>query len=97
MGTGLVVLKTITEQNLAQNAQERGDYLQAEFKKLAQEFPCIGNVRGRGLMIGVEIVDERKQADRIGSLPADSQLAAAIQTACFNNKLLLEKAAVTVQ
>lgn len=91
MGTGLVVLKTITEQNLAQNAQERGDYLQAEFKKLAQEFPCIGNVRGRGLMIGVEIVDERKQADRIGSLPADSQLAAAIQTACFNNKLLLEK------
>ncbi len=60
-------------------------------KKLAQEFPCIGNVRGRGLMIGVEIVDERKPADRIGSHPADSQLAAAIQTACFNNKLLLEK------
>jgi diaminobutyrate-2-oxoglutarate transaminase len=27
----------------------------------------------------------------MGSLPADSQLAAAIQTACFNNKLLLEK------
>ena len=42
-------------------------------------------------MIGVEIVDERKPADRIGSHPADSQLAAAIQTACFNNKLLLEK------
>jgi diaminobutyrate-2-oxoglutarate transaminase len=90
MGTGLR-LKTIKEQNLAQNAQERGDFLQAEFKKLAQEFPCIGNVRGRGLMIGVEIVDERKPADHMGSLPADAQLAAAIQTACFNNKLLLEK------
>lgn len=48
-------------------------------------------------MIGVEIVDERKPADRIGSHPADSQLAAAIQTACFNNKLLLEKVVVTVQ
>ncbi len=59
--------------------------------KFATEFPCIGNVRGRGLVIGVEIVDERKPADRIGSHPADSQLAAAIQTACFNNKLLLEK------
>ena len=91
MGTGLMVLKTISEQNLAQNAQERGDFLQSEFKKLAQEFPCIGNVRGRGLMIGVEIVDERKPADHMGSLPADAQLAAAIQTACFNNKLLLEK------
>ena len=91
-----MVLKTISEQNLAQNAQERGDFLQAEFKKLAQEFPCIGNVRGRGLMIGVEIVDERKPADHMGSLPADAQLAAAIQTACFNNKLLLEKGNGTV-
>ena len=91
MGTGLATINTIKEQNLAQNAQERGDFLQAELKKLATEFPCIGNVRGRGLMIGVEIVDERKDADHMGSLPADGQLAAAIQTACFNNKLLLEK------
>ena len=42
-------------------------------------------------MIGIEIVDERQAADHMGSLPADSQLAAAIQNACFNNKLLLEK------
>lgn len=91
MGTGLATLKTIKEENLAQNAQERGDFLQAEIKKLTADFPCIGNVRGRGLMIGVEIVDERQAADHMGSLPADSRLAAAIQTACFNNKLLLEK------
>src|SRR5690606_14691002 len=91
MGSGLAVIKTIKEQNLAVNAQERGDFLQAALKKLAQELPCIGNVRGRGLMIGIEIVDERQPADHMGSLPADGQLAAAIQTACFNNKLLLEK------
>lgn len=91
MGTGLATLKTIKEENLAKNSQERGDFLQAEIKKMAAEFPCIGNVRGRGLMIGVEIVDERQAADHMGSLPADSRLAAAIQTACFNNKLLLEK------
>lgn len=42
-------------------------------------------------MTGIEIVDERQPVDRIGSHPADSALAAAIQTACFNNKLLLEK------
>ena len=91
MGTGIATLKTIKEENLAKNAQERGDFLQAEIKKLAAQFPCIGNVRGRGLMIGIEIVDERQAADHMGSLPADSQLAAAIQNACFNNKLLLEK------
>lgn len=91
MGTGIATLKTIKEQNLAKNAQERGDFLQAELKKMAPEFPCIGHVRGRGLMLGIEIVDERLPADHMGSLPADSQLAAAIQVACFNNKLLLEK------
>ena len=91
MGTGLATIRTIKEQNLAENAQQRGDFLQAELKKLAVEFPCIGNVRGRGLMIGVEMVDERQQTDHLGAYPADSQLAAAIQTACFDNKLLLEK------
>ncbi len=91
MGTGLATIQTIKEQNLAENAQQRGDFLQDELKKLAVEFPCIGNVRGRGLMIGVEMVDERQQTDHLGAYPADSQLAAAIQTACFDNKLLLEK------
>ena len=42
-------------------------------------------------MTGIEIVDERQPKDRIGSHPADSQLANAIQKACFDNKLLLEK------
>ncbi|WP_042420354.1 aminotransferase class III-fold pyridoxal phosphate-dependent enzyme, partial [Comamonas aquatica] len=91
MGTGIATLKAIRDQNLAQNAQERGDFLQAELKKMATEFPCIGNVRGRGLMLGIEIVDESQSPDHMGSLPADAKLAAAIQTACFNNQLLLEK------
>ncbi len=91
MATGYTSLKIMREQNLAQNAQQRGDFLQAELKKLAQTYPCIGNVRGRGLMIGIEIVDERKEADRIGAFPGDGELAAAVQKACFNNGLLLER------
>lgn len=91
MATGYASLRVIKEQNLAQNAQEQGDFIQAELKKAAQEFPCIGNVRGRGLMIGIEIVDERLPADHMGSLPADAVLAAEIQKACFENKLLLER------
>lgn len=42
-------------------------------------------------MIGIEIIDERQAPDHLGAYPADSQLAAAIQTACFDNKLMLEK------
>lgn len=91
MATGYASLRIMREQDLAGNAQVRGDFIRSELNRLAQEFPCIGNVRGRGLMIGIEIVDERRPADRMGSLPADAVLAAEIQKACFNNKLLLER------
>ena len=91
MAAGYASLEVMKSQNLAQNAQMQGDFIQAELKKMAQEFPCIGNVRGRGLMIGIEIVDERLPADHMGSLPADSELAAEIQKSCFANKLLLER------
>ena len=91
MATGYASLRIMREQDLAGNAQARGDFIRSELNRLAQEFPCIGNVRGRGLMIGIEIVDERRPADRMGSLPADAVLAAKIQKACFNNKLLLER------
>ncbi len=91
MATGLATLRVLKEQNLADNARERGDFIQAELKKLAQELPCIGNVRGRGLMIGIEIVDERLPQDHMGAYPADATLAVAIQKACFHNKLLLER------
>lgn len=91
MATGYASLRIMREQDLAGNAQACGDFIRSELNRLAQEFPCIGNVRGRGLMIGIEIVDERRPADRMGSLPADAVLAAEIQKACFNNKLLLER------
>ncbi|QPN19137.1 diaminobutyrate--2-oxoglutarate transaminase [Glaesserella parasuis] len=91
MATGYASLKIMREQNLAKNTEERGAFLKAELQKLAQQYPCIGNVRGKGLMMGIEIVDERQPQDRIGSYPADSGLAAEIQKACFKNKLLLER------
>ncbi|WP_373777794.1 diaminobutyrate--2-oxoglutarate transaminase [Glaesserella sp.] len=91
MATGYTALKMMREENLAQNAQERGEYLANAINELAKAYPCIGHVRGRGLMMGIEIVDERKAANRMGSFPEDGELAAAIQKACFNNKLLLER------
>lgn len=47
----LAVLDVITEEKLVENAAEVGEYLLAELKKL----PQLKDVRGRGLMIGVEI------------------------------------------
>ncbi|MDO5977862.1 aminotransferase class III-fold pyridoxal phosphate-dependent enzyme [Flavivirga spongiicola] len=54
---GTEVLRTVKREKLQENALEVGEYLKAELKKLAQEFPIIGDVRGQGLFLGIELVD----------------------------------------
>jgi len=51
------VLKTVKSENLQQNALEVGEFLKTELKKLAIKFPIIGDVRGQGLFLGIELVD----------------------------------------
>jgi 4-aminobutyrate aminotransferase-like enzyme len=57
---GLAVLETIQAENLQQNALEIGAYLLAELDVVAQRFSRVGDVRGKGLYIGVEFVRDRK-------------------------------------
>lgn len=49
------VLDVFNEENLVENAAKIGEYLLARLKEIAKEHPSIKEVRGRGLMIGVEI------------------------------------------
>ena len=56
---GAATIRHVREQGLDANAAEMGRVLRTEFEAIARDEPCIGDVRGRGLMIGVEIVDER--------------------------------------
>jgi 4-aminobutyrate aminotransferase len=56
---GVAVLDTIQGERLVENAATRGAELTAGMQALAAEDPRIGDVRGPGLMIGVEFVDDR--------------------------------------
>ncbi len=67
MATGLATLEVLQRQNLAGQAAKRGQWLKEQLHGLQQRYPAMGQVRGRGLMLGIEIVDERKPADRLGS------------------------------
>ena len=60
---GLAVLEVIEEEGLQQKAKSVGDYYMALFRSLAQKYFCIGDVRGSGLFIGVEIVKENGEPD----------------------------------
>ena len=51
------VLQTIKREKLQENALLVGDFLKSELKKLALTYPIIGDVRGQGLFLGVELTD----------------------------------------
>ncbi|MEP0266559.1 aminotransferase class III-fold pyridoxal phosphate-dependent enzyme [Dokdonia sp.] len=54
------VLQTVKQEKLQENALEVGNYLKSELTSLAKKFPIIGDVRGQGLFLGVELVDTHK-------------------------------------
>jgi 4-aminobutyrate aminotransferase-like enzyme/Ser/Thr protein kinase RdoA (MazF antagonist) len=52
------VLREVKREKLQENALEVGEYLKSGLKQLSKKFPIIGEVRGQGLFLGIELVDE---------------------------------------
>jgi 4-aminobutyrate aminotransferase-like enzyme len=59
MAVGLAVLDVIEEEQLRERAVRVGHYLRDGFLNLAEDHPVIGDVRGIGLFMGVELVQDR--------------------------------------
>src|SRR5882724_1187926 len=78
-------LKTIEllQNGLVQNSAEVGAYLKAGLERLQKKYDCIGDVRGMGLMLGVEFVEDRV------SLKAAPELRDRVETACFERGLIV--------
>jgi 2,2-dialkylglycine decarboxylase (pyruvate) len=74
---GLKVVEIVLRDKLAERAAAAGERLTAGLRELAARHECIGDVRGRGLLVGVEIV-----ADRQSKKPAP-ELGAAITRRCL--------------
>src|SRR5579883_845504 len=73
----------LIEGGLCANAAKMGQRLLAGLKKLQQKHPCIGDVRGLGLMIGVELVKDPRTKE------PDHDLAVGLEAAAFRKGLLL--------
>lgn len=58
--TGLAVLEALQQDKLMENAMRRGEQLRIGMARLAERHPCIGDVRGRGLLMAVELVSNRR-------------------------------------
>jgi 4-aminobutyrate aminotransferase len=64
---GVAVLETIADEDLVANARVRGAELSGGLRELMAEHPAIGDVRGPGLMIGVEFVTDRATREPDGA------------------------------
>jgi len=74
---GLAVLDVIDEEDLVGRARERGAHLDARLRELQAEHEQIGEVRGRGLLAGLELVTDRDTRE-----PAN-ELGAAVTSECL--------------
>lgn len=77
---GCATLDVIRDEGLVENARVRGDQLQDGLKLLQEKYDGIGDVRGLGLMQGIEFVDE--------SGAPDAATAGAVQQATTTHELL---------
>jgi len=77
------VIDIIKEENLIENAKNMGTYLIDGFKELQKDFKIIGDVRGRGLLIGLELVK-----DQVTKEPAVLETAQLMELAKINGLLI---------
>ncbi len=73
----------LLEEGLVENSARMGEYILGNLKELQKEFEMIGDVRGKGLMIGVELIKDRKAKKK-----AIEERNAVIQR-CFEKGLLI--------
>jgi 4-aminobutyrate aminotransferase-like enzyme len=59
----MAVLDVIENEDLLSNAEETGEFLRQAIRELMSRHALIGDVRGRGLMIGVELVRDRSSLE----------------------------------
>jgi len=57
----LANIEFLEEQKLADEALEKGEFLKKELERLAKRFKLIGEIRGKGLMIGIELVRDSQK------------------------------------
>lgn len=78
---GVATIKAMRAEKMPENASERGTQLISHLRRIQLDYPSIGDVRGLGLMIGVEFRTLDRKPDKVTTK--------AVVQACFDRKLLL--------
>ena len=81
----IAALKTIEllQNGIVDNSSEVGAYLEAGLRKLQDKYDCIGDVRGLGMMLGVEFVSDKQL------LKPDAERRDAVEMECYKRGLII--------
>jgi 4-aminobutyrate aminotransferase len=92
MAAALATLRLVAEEGLLENAARLGEYMQQRVRDMMDRHPTLGQVRGKGLMIGMELVTDRATKE-----PARQVLKDLLQAAFERGLLLLPCGVSTIR
>ena len=91
MVAGTVVLKKLQDPAFLADVARKGKILEEGLLKLKDEVSIIGDVRGKGLMLGIEFIDPNGPKDIMGHPVPGGDVALKVQRRCLENGLIMEK------
>ena len=91
MAAGTVVMKRLKEPGFLDEVTRKGDAMMERMLRLQKEVSIIGDVRGKGLMIGIEFIDPHGPRDLMGVPVPGGDIAAMVQKRCFESGLIMER------
>ena len=91
MAAGTVLLERVSDPAFLNDVVRKGNIIRERIEKLQREVKIIGDIRGKGLMLGVEFIDPNGPVDVMGHPMPSGEIAAKVQRLCFENKLIMEK------
>lgn len=91
MKAGLVVMNRVADSHFLEDVNKKGTFIREGFLNLKEKYNIIGDVRGKGLMVGIEIINPKETTDHLGAHPGSGELAVKLQAECFKRGLIMEK------
>lgn len=88
-----VAVKTfemLKERNLVERSRIMGDYLKKRLEEKLYPHPTVGDIRGKGLMIGIELVKDKKTKE---TFPAKLKFSAQVNAEALKHNMIIESSA----
>ena len=91
MRAGTILIKRVSQPEFLADVVAKGTHMRDRLLALKDKVSIIGDIREKGLMMGIEFVDPNATPDKLGSLPPSGEIAADVQHRCFDNGLIMER------